>query len=183
MHTHTHTHMQTDTHLLRGSRTCTRPSAPAVSELSLIHMRHDSFIRDMTHSNVTFVETTHVRSLVQWVRRDSFIRNMAHAHVVLASRHMSMSSCSQWDMTLSDGTWLHNTRHDSFIHDMSFLHDISNTRTRPAMCETLTWVVYVDMTHVSRLCATWLLHTPHDSFTNTYIHSLVHAHLTHAWGV
>ena len=161
----------------------------------------------------------------------AYTHTHTHTHTPLArveNLHTPISSCNEWGMTHSYGTWLIHTRHDSFKRD------VRRNYTRPfapAMSETwlidtrhdsftggislnphvnellqsvrhdsfrwdmtpqyATWLIYTWHwqnshtscnewnVHVSRLCATWLLHTPHDSFTNTYIYSLAHAHLTH----
>jgi len=130
-----------------------------------IHMRHDSFICDVTQScAMWFIHNWHdssicdmTRSWVAWlirVWRDSFMCDVTH-------------SCA---------TWLIHMRHDSLICDMTQcilvpFHLVSwliRTRHGAFKCDMTTSYV------------TWLIHVWHDSFVRDMAHSCV-TWLLHMW--
>ena len=157
-------------------------------ETWLIHMRHDSFIRDMTHSYETWL-------IRMW--HDSFICDVTHSYVKwpIHMKHdcnASMQDGRQGcivvicDMTYSYETWLIHMWHDSFIWNMTLMGQCkmvgkaesvrarwcwrSRCGSRSSLCEV---VVQEGVPHHCKpsACVTWLIDKGHDSFIRDMTHS------------
>ena len=108
---------------------CSRSSAGQCrGEWFFFLVWHESFIRDMTHSNVT-------RLIHMW--HDSFICDMTHSYVTWLIRMWhDVFIC---DMTHSYVSWRIHMWHDSFICDMTHSY--------------VTWLIH--MWHDSFMCPWW----------------------------
>ena len=156
-------------------------------ETWLIHMRHDSSIRqftwDRTDSYETWlIHTRHDSSIRRftWDRTHSYetwLSHMRHDSSIRRFRWYKTHSYETWLIHASSHlwqfhhspstpeTWLIHMRHDLFIWDMTHSYETWFIHMRHdsfMIFDSFPWLIH--MRHVTHSYETWLIHMRHDSF-------------------